>query len=122
PEHAEDDGQAARDEEEEQAVFDAVEQLHREQRRRHVAIEQPKAGSSASFCARPRTSSRPSFTWRTSTFWTGLWVLPKRNGPRGLSVRADSSAAMRSFWAEVSPCTLSSACARRWMVSYPATA
>ena len=64
-EHAEDDGQAARDEEEEQAVLDAVEQLHRDERRRHVAMAQPKAGSSASFCARPRTSSRPPFTSRT---------------------------------------------------------
>jgi len=50
-------------------------------------------------------------------FCTGLCALEKRNGPRGLSMRAVSSAAMSSLRAEVSPFTLSSAAAIRLTVS-----
>ena len=63
-EDAEHQRQPAGDEEEQQAVFDAVDDLQGEERKAHFPILQPAAGSSACFMATPSTTSFPPFTCR----------------------------------------------------------
>ena len=63
-EDAENQGQSARDEEKQQAVFDAVDDLQGKERKAHFPILQPAAGSSAAFIATPSTTSFPPFTCR----------------------------------------------------------
>ena len=63
-EDAEDQRQSARDEKQQQALLDSVQDLQGKKGKAHFTIAQPNAGSSASFCAMPMTVSFPPFTWR----------------------------------------------------------
>src|SRR5262249_10972713 len=116
----EDQRQSRRHEKQQQPVLQAVEALNQERRERHIL--QPRPGSARPFVATPITMFSLPTTWRRDMSCTGLWLLPKVNVPRGLSILAFSSAAANSGFLLMSPFTALRPIASICAASYPCTA
>src|SRR5262249_48267227 len=141
---SEDQREAAGDQEQQQPVLNAVEQLNQKRvdvhpttprRGKRARAEngcprgsrqrqslQPRAGSATALTATPTTLFSLPSTLRRYMSCTGLCALDSVIAPRGLSILVDSIAATSSLRLEISPLTAVRPALSNCAASYPPTA